>query len=725
MRAPPLLRSGATDALCRARAGPYVALALLLGAGAACDVELVPGSGSCAGDPCAPGCLPDCGRCPTRPGCRACDDAAACFTLADCGDPGERRCAEGCCVPRCAEGACAGEGACGADVQRCVCEDGACVAAACLHDGDCGEGARCEGGGCTREPLPVAVACELLLRAPATVVGREIAFEGVALDGAGERLAGALEVNVAPNEPAELLNGEAELHDGLARGLAEGTVTLRAAPGCEARLRVLAPPADGERLVFVWDEASGLPPEGALVQLGDAAPVPLPADGVLRAAAPDGPLTLSIFAPEHDHVSYVGVQERVLFVPLARSVPPGEAGGFTGRPFAGVSEGLVEVALAGASLPERPEALSGAALVGRRFATPIDALGVEVGLSAGLAARLPGAVLRERFFAEGPPCAAPPCRSAGWMLQARLPAEELPLQALLSERGFADRSLLLLPYVQRGTLSHARSIDYTPAPLVRDALGRRRPDLAAATERIPAAERDLRVPLEVTLPPRPAGLEPGGLLVTVAVREPGRGLLPRALAAAHDADGDGVGEDPAGRPLEALPLRFAPHPAGGALDVLALAVTNDPGGFRAVGCEAAVAGSCRQESLLRGPLLSSGAFAFPRGFLPPPTGVRVELDTRRVRLGEGSDATLLRLEARGVAGRRHVLWIAPGGEGAAVWPRPPAPLDDRLVLQPGVRGALLVQALVGPSGVGPLLAPEQGPDEVSRATIALATRELP
>jgi len=635
--------------------------------------------------------------------------APACRADDDCG--GGNTCSESCCLPACASDGECDPAACGP--LGCVCDDGACRARVCSASAECDGGRICVAGACV-EPAAAdaAVSCVVAPRFAAIREGMERALAVTARDAAG--------AVIHPSEPPSFTSSAPERvavdEAGVARGGASpGRVVITAAIGgarCEAELWNHAAPAAGALRVVAIDEVSGLPLEGALVQLETGA-TPLTAttgpDGAAIFAAgavPAAPRTISVFHDDYAWITVAATGASDLLLPLRRLVPDDRAGGFRGvfGPEELFHPDFVHAGIAGTSIPGNLIDLSVPLLVGpgRRTRVTIGATH-DVDIPSGVILGLGNTWFKQEYQALGmaggcdDPARAATCglRSA-WGIAGGVPLLDLPIDELVEGGGDLEAGELLsrlLPHFQRFRSAVVRDLRFDLHPLrggVPDWDRFARLDLVA-TQRL-----SLRSTVLLPELPRVGGAWMDGAVVFGGVEVPDRGVVPLGITAGIDADTaaggipDGRVDHPSGASNGEVPLRIAP--AHGGLEgsdyvILALAADLSRGGCTATdrrGCSALSGLVERAASIPFGTVIDFGGAPF----VAPAEEASWTPSTRTFVRGArpAGDPGVLRLQLTGGGGRRWHVWMA---ADTATFQLPvPAGIADR-----GADASASVQAL--------------------------------
>ncbi len=611
-----------------------------------------------------------------------CVDAEPCAGVEDCG--ADQQCVEGNCEPL---PACGGDRNCGPEAicdeglcrprtgceSRDACEPsedcvgGRCVPFVCRGDGDCAEGEICNGGEC-QQPAEVEVATVVVLNGPrALTVGQGLRYRAVGLDLRGDIVeTRGFTWAVADGAVADI-DGQGQL-----TAVAAGQTTVTAALGDVISEPVAVsvealPVAEGWR-VRVTSQGSGGAVAGAQVRAGmavattdEAGVAELPGDA-------GGPLT--VFAEGHDYVSLVGVEPGAVHVPLPVRSDFARVAGFTGElDFARVmSEGGVELGLAGASIGGGLTNLSLTDLIGQLFNVEVGVAGFnfDVPLPGGLifSAELPivGRVtLKDDFKVT-----ARPGFQLGWAFAGRIDTNAI-IQLFGGGGGGFDAGTVLatvLPFFDQFQHGLRVSADLVALPRLPDQDDIDRDgdtaELVPDYSRFPVLnnqpEQDQRLRLSVNVPPLPGGDGSPVALLFAGVEVESVGFVPLGVSSTDAA--------------EAVPMRMAAPYAGlEAGEPVVVAIAARFGGGNVLPDDISV--------LMRrfpGGLLPADV-DLGAGFLATAEGLTWDPAERALSALEVAGADAHRAVFEGPSGAWHVYFAA-GSEPAFDVPFPPEGYSD-------------------------------------------------
>jgi hypothetical protein len=324
-----------------------------------------------------------------------CVEAEPCAEAADCGE--DQRCVEGNCEAHppcggdrncgpqeiCDEGLCRPREGCEARDECAEAEDcvgGRCVPFVCRGDVDCAEAELCRGGVCV-DPPEVMVEQVVILNGPRTLtVGQSLRYRAVGLDARGDIVASNGFTWTLNNEDVAVIDAMGVLTAGPGTGDAQLVAHLGDLSSDPVALTVLELVQPEGWRVRVTSQSTGLPLAGAMVRVGMASAESDAAGIAELSADAEGPLT--VFANDHDYVSVVGLEPGAVHVPLPDRSDLSRVAGFTGEiDFARVlSEGGVEMGLAGASIGGGLSNIDMSTLLGELFSVEVGAFGFNIDL---------------------------------------------------------------------------------------------------------------------------------------------------------------------------------------------------------------------------------------------------------------------------------------------------------------------------------------------------------
>ncbi len=681
------------------------------------------GGDACAQDPCACATV-DCVAHPECDGCGGVPDCAAtpepedgCTNASDCGNVADFACVNNCCIELCSSAAdCAARPECAGAALGCVCDEGFCKTKVCSADDECGGGGQvCVDGGCTAAPAATDVdSCTVEPRFGVLHQGDTLQLFVKAYGGGRPLALPADQITYgatggATVDAAGLVTG----------GATDGEVVVTATIGattCTATFTNFAEAAAADLRVVVTDELTGLPVEGAQVQV-EGAPVlsgPTDSDGSATfVAVPAGAKTVSVFHDDYSYVTVVGTTRNDLLIQVRRNIPTDFAGGFKGvfGPEDLFDDNNVHAGVAGTSIPGNLVDLSFEILIGPSIPTIINLGGEqEIDLPSGVTIGLGSQWFKEEYQALGVPgvCSdaaktrAGACGTrTGWGVAGGVPLSELPIDQLAGGGDINIGSLLatLLPRFQQFKSGVARDIEFD---LVAAPNGN--PNFDSFTEVDLQATHELALRGDVTIPTLP---QIGGQYVAAAIvlggaNAPGRGVVPLGLTAGIDAntdDGetpDGKVNDIEGESTGVITLRMAPNHSGlegSKYGVIALALNlSGLGGGDAV-CTVADRSGC---TALAGLVKMFDSFPydtdvdFGTGFVGFAENATYDAATRSFTGAAATGANVFRVNMKGEGNREWNVFF--GEAGSFTLPTPPAGLDDRS-MEGGARADLTVQAM--------------------------------
>ncbi len=643
------------------------------------------------------------GSCPQDCQEPACPDGqAACldeFGLQDnslCG-PGTT-CMEGCCVARfsCTEDAqCAARA--GTDVNcqdaqlDCVCNEdtGACFIQMCSANVDCGDGV-CANGACKETPASEGLRARIVFAPRLIAQGERQEIALVAIDPETQAVVEGVEIALVSDDSGAVAVVDAATSDGVAAvegGAQGGVATLTAKvvanandPGHSATIRgLLAPPEQGVR-VTVINESTGAPIEGATVIVHGEGSLRGQTDalGQVILEEASAPLSLTVTAAEHSHVSIIDVNSADLLVPLPQRVSTKidldeneRALVFDGLRNVDVVQGQpsfrrvlntgeIEIALSGFGLGSGLLDLNFDLIVGPNVAQYLPP-NTGLPLPTNDPIEIPGGVtllfnrqpVVDRFLLVSPPGVR-----TLWTLGGRVSLIENPnlvADILGSINGNIDIGQIvaaILPFFANFYSG------FTPDVVMADS-----PELPPRS-----IEAALKVPTGlrtgITAPALPTlGETPiDGVLFLGGVLTPDQGFLPMGITAALDASGDAL---PDGR-VDPVTLQMSPAHSGVqgpharyVVVVVALSFNRAGGGGRE-------ATSVLMASAAPGAALPSASQLGRDGFLGFSAESAFDPEARRLTLSPG-DADIVRTVIEGEDGLKWIVW-SPGSTEAVDLP---------------------------------------------------------
>lgn len=626
----------------------------------------------------------------------AIDGVQACHNADECG--GGSACSEGCCLPACSVDGDCGAGACGP--LGCVCDAGACRARVCSASGECASGQVCEAGACVAAPdSGAAASCVIAPRWAVLREGASLPLRVKAYDAAGEPLPLTAGFAFTSDEPARVGVDEAGIATG---GASAGPAVITASIGsasCEAEIVAHPQVAAGSVRVVVIDELTGLPLEGALVQIETgAAPLSASTDAggaatFDAAAVPGAPRTISALHDDFGWVTVAGTSADDLLLPLRRLVASDRAGGYQGTfgPHEIFHPDNVQAGVAGTSIPGNLIDLSPATLVGPSRVTRV-VIGDErdVKIPSGVVLGLGNTWFKEAYQAIGTPgvCADRAASAAGtcgmrtaWGLAGGVPLLDLPIDEL-TEGGGADLGVggllsQLLPHFQRFRSAVVRDVAFDLQPKVSGA-----PDWSSFARRDLLATERLSLRSTVALPELPRAGEGwlDGVIVFGGADVPDRGVVPLGLTAGIDADPaaggvpDGRIDDRSGVSNGEVDLRIAPlHGGLEGSDYVIVALAANFAGMSSDsgGCSAEDRSGCAVVSGLVDRAAShpfGRRVEFDAGFVEPASRASWDAATRTFTSGGApAGANLLRVKLSAPDGKPWSVWM-PSGTSELVLP---------------------------------------------------------
>jgi len=639
---------------------------------------------------------------------------ASCSRGGGCADPA-LACSGGCCLPRCTDSSeCVALTDCGE--MGCECDAGVCQVRVCSADADCGGGQLCGAGVCVQPPAIAEVArCEL---SPSYGVSRRgvatgpLALQLYDADGAPmPLLAGPITADSFQKglqlRSSSSSRGAVGTDGGLVGGAEAGPYHLTATVGsasCVSQRINFSGPAEGELRVVAIDELSGLPVEGATVQIvsGDQAIERITAeDGAALfslAELEPGPRIVSVFHHEFMYLTLVGSEGEDLLLPLRRSIPRAGVGGFRGSfDPASFDPSLLNAGLVGMSIPGNLVDLSFTLLLG-----PVERIRVELGsarevdVPRGIVLGLGNTWFKADYEAMGMAgvCADRDRTREGrcgtwsaWGLAGGMPLEELPLDELTESGSRLDVGQLLahlLPQVKSFKSAIVRNVE----------IGQGRGEGGDAKELVeldlqPHLRLGLHPDLLIPTLPSAAGSVLDGVIALGGALHPQRGFVPLGITAGVDS-GVAAGGPPSfevvqpGGTRGMLQLRLAPLHGGlegSRYAVIAIAANLSRLMEDASDCVledrsdcVAIAAVIRVQERIEG---GAPVDLRPGGFVGFADGALVDAASRRFAqngdiLGEPN---LMRLTLGGPS-RRWTLYY-PSGVREFPIPQPPLGFEDR------------------------------------------------
>lgn len=577
--------------------------------------------------------------------------------------------------------ACAREADC-TSTQDCV--GGLCVPTVCRGAADCPMDKVCTGGACVSPGNPSFI-FKVVILTPGGIIrrGETRPLVALALDQTDRPVEGArftwatdrVEA-VSVDLTTGTIRGNDQAGTAQIRATAQGT-TITSEPVSFTNL--LAPPDNTLRITLI-NRVTGLPVTNAKVLIGaDVFDVPT---GTLSVPAPNGPVDVSAFHPQHDYITVLKTSVRDLVLPLAPRSALDPAAGLTGTiDLTSVSTmGPVRIGLAGLSSSRILSDLSLDALFGDTFTAQVMIPGMgSVGVplpggftvSATLFAGL-NIDLKTDFYASGDPGTR-----AAWSFGGRVDIGEVTSLFMGGGGGGGGgmgnilRQILPLferfdhgvtPAVQLGALPRIVDTadidgDMDRAERVPDWRNFRRSTLS------PRQRQTLRTEVELSDLPELDGTPVQGAVLTVGALVPGTGFVPLGISGAFDESNMGQ--------VDPVVLKSAPvHSGLGVGRYVVIATAASFGGAMMGGGMGGVALPTTFSARVAGfdtlpTRVELGEFlGFPEGGTYAPT-------TREYSVPPVPDASITRLVFQGTTGAWEVF--APGTSGTLTGRLPSVP----------------------------------------------------
>ena len=266
----------------------------------------------------------------------------SCVTDSDCGDPKVFLCdaVSGKCQPACTKKEDCGahpfanggalEG-CGAGLG-CNCDERKCVPQACTDDIECGAQI-CKSGKCQAADA-TAASCAIAPTYQVMRVGQTATFTATAYDAAKAPInAGKTAITWSAADGSVTSTGNG-VFTGKAAGTAAtlGVKATVAGKDCFAKVLVVGDAPTGGARVIAVDELTGRPITGATVVYETST---MTEDASIKGSytlgtAAAGAATVSVFHPDFQYVTLVGVTKKDLYIPVRRNAGQ-KAGGYKGK----------------------------------------------------------------------------------------------------------------------------------------------------------------------------------------------------------------------------------------------------------------------------------------------------------------------------------------------------------------------------------------------------------
>lgn len=597
----------------------------------------------------------------------------------------------------------------------CLCDvdSGACFTGVCSADAECGEGERCLDGVCVAAPEASTLVARILTQPNLVGQGDEVPLVAVAVNADDPS---QVDVSAPITWTLETEGTDASIDDEgvLSVGTSANALLVRAQVAANPddvgdTLELFAADPDGITTVWVWDEHSRTPIEGATVVVNGEARTTF-AGGAVGGWQSEPPYEVHVFAEGYTYVSLFGVDESSIYVPLAphtraQIAQLGEdgvcasedpdlvatadasesCGGTTeraclcyalenvdvvrGTPDYALTPvfGDTQVALSGFALGNSLLDLNFDLILGPEITRDLGALADDAAVPSGVTLEFNGEGLVESYVAT-----APAGERLVWTVGGRVTLTAI-LPDILGQIGgtleVGPLIALVLPFFE----------DFysgVSSPVAMNAAGTFPVRDPALELRVPTQRRtQVDVP---SLPELPRGWT-DTVIVLGGVLVPGQGFVPTGISGGADATGD---EEPDGEidadadeaGLQPLPLAMAPMhgPTLSAhsqymVAAVALMLNDD---FEGAPAQAS-AGVLR--TLEPGSLVPSdvdfGVDAFPSFSF----GAEWSFATRTLELGEG-DADMFRIVFEGQRERRWIVY-APAGTTSITLPAPSGDLD--------------------------------------------------